>query len=232
MSYILDALKKSQTQQNDEGVAVRLTPAPQKQGVPTVWVAVLATALVINIGILGWYVLGQDDVDTVASSVKPPAAAAADQQIPHTPAAQPAQSSAAGTSQTSEPPTDTATATASQPTPTRPRPVMPVRVPQAPDSSVQNNNPSPTDSRPATNLQRVKLTELPAVERTLYDGFSFTSHIFTDDPDLRAVVIDGERLQTGDAFKGLKVIAITETGVVFEENRRGKRRQVVVNPFE
>ena len=38
--------------------------------------------------------------------------------------------------------------------------------------------------------------------------------------------------QAGDAFKGLKVVEITETGVVFEENRRGSVREVEVDLME
>jgi polyhydroxyalkanoate synthesis regulator protein len=73
------------------------------------------------------------------------------------------------------------------------------------------------------------LQDLPRAEQSLYNGFTYSTHIYTDDPDLCAIVVDGQRLQVGDAFKGLKVTAITEQGVIFEENRRGVVREVEVN---
>ena len=77
-------------------------------------------------------------------------------------------------------------------------------------------------------IPRLQLSALPAAEQSLYRGFNYSTHIYTDDPDLCAIVIDGQRLANGDAFKGLKLIAITEDGVVFEENRRGSVREVEV----
>ena len=81
-------------------------------------------------------------------------------------------------------------------------------------------------------IQAVTLSELPASEQILYNGFNYSTHIYTDDPELCAVVIDGERLTAGDSFKGLKVLAITETGVIFEETRRGQRRRVAVSVLD
>ena len=81
-------------------------------------------------------------------------------------------------------------------------------------------------------ITEVQYDSLTPAEQVVYDAFSYTSHIFTDVKDLRAIVIDGQRVQIGDSFKGLKIYDITETGVIFEENRRGNIRRVQVSPFE
>ena len=39
----------------------------------------------------------------------------------------------------------------------------------------------------------------------------------------RAVVIDGTRYQTGDSFEELRIVEITETGLVFEQQVAGTR---------
>ena len=45
----------------------------------------------------------------------------------------------------------------------------------------------------------------------------FSSHIFAEDQDLRMVVVDGQRIGEGDTVKGgIRLEQITETGVIFE----------------
>ena len=92
--------------------------------------------------------------------------------------------------------------------------------------------PSPVQPTPRPQITEVTYDALTPAEQVAYDSFSYTSHIFTDAKDLRAIVIDGQRVQIGDSFKGLKIYDITETGVIFEENRRGTIRRVQVSPFE
>ena len=50
----------------------------------------------------------------------------------------------------------------------------------------------------------------------------FSSHIFAEDQDLRMVVVDGQRIGEGDIVRdGIRLEQITETGVIFEY--QGKR---------
>ena len=45
----------------------------------------------------------------------------------------------------------------------------------------------------------------------------FSSHIFAEDQDLRMVVVDGQRIGEGDIVRdGIRLEQITETGVIFE----------------
>lgn len=132
--------------------------------------------------------------------------------------------------------------------PTRPavrRPVLPAPAPalaqqQAPAQNQatkgnQERKPQPKsvpEEITPPPMELVQLAELPAAEQTLYNGFNYSSHIYTDEPNLCVIVVDGQRLKAGDSFKGLAVIAITESGVIFEENRRGQRRRIEVSVLE
>ena len=111
--------------------------------------------------------------------------------------------------------------------PVQPRAAQPIVVTPKPAAEVTvAARPQP----PAPSV--VALRELPEGERLLYDGFTYSTHIYTDDPQLCAIVVDGIRLTAGDAFKGLIVDRITEQGVIFEEIRRGQRRLVEVSVME
>ena len=79
---------------------------------------------------------------------------------------------------------------------------------------------------------RVPLDALSAEEQARFERLSYTSHIYTDDPTLCAVVIDGTRSQAGDQFEELRIVEITETGLIFEQTAGGAIRHVVVTPFE
>lgn len=191
MSFILDALKKSQAEQSGEGVSLRLQQrhAPR---VATRWLAAgLAVLVAFNLALLAWIFMIDTD----------PAPATVDSQPGPTPSVvQPS----------------FVQPTEAEPAPTR-RP-EPVR--------------KPPDRTPPAPIPRVALADLPATEQILYNGFIYSTHIYTDDPDLCAVVVDGQRLMAGDAFKGLQVVEITEAGVIFEETRAGQTRQVEVSVLD
>jgi len=60
------------------------------------------------------------------------------------------------------------------------------------------------------------LSSLPADIRYRFPPLDFSTHIYADEADLRAVVVNGVRLEEGDRFEGLRVHEITEEGAVFE----------------
>ena len=221
MSYILDALKKAQAEQSAEGVALTVTPNREAR-FPVGWIYILAVLLLVNSAVLAWFVLGYN-----TPSSPPPVSES--RSAPETIAAPPDPAQELTASNTNpEPMLETTTPTrqvianeTTQPTPTNP----------SPNIIVERVSPSTSQSAPEIAAQ-LTLDELPPGERLLYEGFAYTSHIYTDDPELCAIVIDGQRLQQGDAFKGLKVHAITETGVIFAEPRRRGLRLVEVSPFE
>ena len=177
------------------------------------WIAAgLIVVILINLGLVGWIYLSQGEEEPQIAATP---ADKITQDVPTTDKPAP-----------TEPPTTETPAepqAAAQPAPAATRPA-------ASTASPARETAEPAPARVvATPLP---LSELPASERILYDGFSYSTHIYTDDPSLCAIVVNGQRLTAGDSFQGLKVIAITEVGVVFEENRRGQRRQIEVSVLE
>lgn len=246
MSYILDALRKSETERRqgqvpDLGQQVQLIHRPKKKGVsPVVWVAV---ALVLNAAVLA-YVFWPERERSVSAA---PAATPADT------------TSAAGASETTTKP---ASSPAVQPeTESGPETAVgesgtPARSPGGQpdeDRSVQESVapavpqvqeratiivPSmavPTTTASAENdLQsppeqagRVPhLVELPLSFQKGIPDLTFNSHIYSSSPGSRRVMINNSYLRIGDAFQGLRVEDITEDGVVL--SRDGRRFRVGV----
>ena len=60
----------------------------------------------------------------------------------------------------------------------------------------------------------MQLDRLPADVRSRLPGLAFSTHVYAEDRDLRAVVANGRRLTEGDSLRGVTVNEITETGVV------------------
>ncbi|MEM9623014.1 MAG: general secretion pathway protein GspB [Pseudomonadota bacterium] len=239
MSYILDALKKNQLEQDGEMAGINtFRPAPRR--IP-VWLAVvLATALVLNILLMVWFfVLRPTPPATATSTESAPAPAPTQQTLSSAPTQPVARASVAKDSVAKNPVAKDPVAkdpVAKDPAVTPPaassRPTAPPRPADSPPLNQETNPQTKPATKPAPKPQLTQLDELTTTEQTLYNGFNYTSHIYTDEPSECAIVIDGQRLQAGDGFKGLKVVRITEAGVIFEENRRGQLRHVEVSVIE
>ena len=78
--------------------------------------------------------------------------------------------------------------------------------PLAPPVATQATDPAP---------RRTTVAALPASARSRFPELSFSTHIYADDPELRAIVVNGTRLLEGDGLAGLTVAEITEDGAVF-----------------
>ena len=77
---------------------------------------------------------------------------------------------------------------------------------------------TPTQIRVDTTpvaLQTVTLGDLPTTARLAFPDIEFSTHVYAEDPTLRAVVANGRRLTEGDSIEGLKLIEITQAGVIF-----------------
>jgi hypothetical protein len=77
--------------------------------------------------------------------------------------------------------------------------------------------PPPAVPVPAPEVRRVirlSLQDLPADARRRFPGIAFSTHIYAEDRDLRAVVANGQRLTEGDTVRGLTIEEISATGVV------------------
>lgn len=93
-----------------------------------------------------------------------------------------------------------AAAQASRPTPTKP-------------SNTQTNTAAKLSGSATANT--VTIAELPTAARNSFPQLEFSTHIFADDPSMRAVVVNDKRLTEGEQLGELVLRAVTEEGVVF-----------------
>lgn len=220
MSYILDALRKSETERQqgkipDLGQQVQLIHRPRKKRIsPVVWVAVALVLNAIVLAVVFW---------------------------PSTPVSQPDSVAVNDTSR----PDDTAV-TAAEPkaeptaiTTTEPEPVLnpePIAIPQAiaeesvweqptiivPSAPLARDREPLPENRPVGRVPH--LVELPLSFQKSVPDLIFNSHIYASEPSARRVMINDNYLRRGDSFSGLKVENITENGVVL--SKHGQRFRV------
>lgn len=209
MSFVLQALKKQEAG-GDPDAAVALERLNFERQRHRLWAGLFAAAMVVNVVVLVWVFAGQ------RSSTSEPA-----------PAADPAV--APGVATAAPPAVDTGSAVpaASElPTLGSRDSAATAGAPPAADAGAGNRAPAATRA-PARPRARppapvfVTLQALPAEARARFPGLAFSTHIYGEDADLRAIVANGERLQEGDRIRGLEIVEITETGVVlaFEHYR-------------
>ncbi len=141
-----------------------------------------------------------------------PAAAALPGAVPEPTAASAESGLAAGTA----PATRRRSAVAAAPAPAA-MPGKPVTRPTAASARdpAEPSATAPAQAPPvAAGPTHVSLADLPAAARGRFPGIAFSTHIYSEDADLRAVVANGHRLKEGDRIRGLPIVEITETGVV------------------
>ena len=198
MSYILDALKKSELERTRNAAPSLIGTAPVPSRARARVLIIAAVALLANAAIFGTWWLWQGDTTQpqtkaverpgVASDVAPASAA----PQPVTPAVVPA----------NEQPSTAVASTAPAPTAMSPPPVQPVAKP-------------------------VPFNALSSDEQHAFDGLTFSTHLFADDPAFRAVTINGRQYKEGDALtNGLVLSEITEEGVVI--GYAGKRVELPI----
>ena len=192
MSYILDALKKSEAERTrDAGPTLLSTPrnAPgSRQAVTTVLIAVLA----LNAVIVGAWLLAPRFTGSVPA---PSTTVETGQDIP-----------------------------AALPTPATVRPQMAPAQPPAADLEAR--------PQPATTGRAARPPALALEPRTITPpsppAFEISTHVYADDPEFRAITVDGRRLVEGDQLaNGWTLATITETGIVMERNGERVVRDVL-----
>lgn len=213
MSYVLDALKKSQAEQTGDPISVNMTSVSRRTNLPIV---ILSVALFANVVLVGAYLLFERSQSASFANTAPPIDTGVRESVPW-PEVPPANRTSLPVLATSP------------------------EQPSKPSNAVLEPAPSPAAASEASGMTQpetravidvLTINDLTPDERALYQDLSFTSHIYTEARDLRALVIDGERVRIGDRFKALTIHDITETGVIFEENQYGQLRRIEVRPFE
>jgi general secretion pathway protein B len=200
MSFILDALKKSENERARQNGPARLEArvVPRRRGVP-IWAIALGVVLVTNLAVLMWMLTRATPQPVVA-----PAPAAVPPEQPPAARAEPVPPQAAPTTLTlpplpaplpGVPPADEAQGAAAVVNPADYRPALP----------------RGTDARSADaslpSAAQLTATGLPALRLAL--------HAYDDIPANRYVLLNSQRLREGDtAAEGVRVERITPEGVV------------------
>ncbi|MFK7912794.1 MAG: general secretion pathway protein GspB [Pseudomonadales bacterium] len=98
----------------------------------------------------------------------------------------------------------------------------------APEFETSSPAPQPR-SEPAAASSDAKvltLADLNAADRAAFPKLEFSTHIFADDPELRAVVVNSKRLAEGESIGEMVLRAVTEDGILVDY--RGQRVAVSV----
>ena len=178
MSYILDALKKDQARQ--AGPGLKLGVQSNQPGPLPRWLGIsLGLILIANLALLVWLFviprLAENEPATVAQTTT-----AAPDPLP-----------------ASEPITVAESAETATPSPVaEPAP--------APPASSTTPKPATQPAPQRQPIESVALLDLPEGQQTLFNSFTYSTHIYTDDPQLCAIVIDGIRLTAGIGIQRLE----------------------------
>ena len=203
MSFILDALKKSERERNRQAgpSLMEMRVAPPRSGLPT-WGIVIGGVMLLNLGLLLWLLLRPNPATPVTPVVTlaapaavtaavqtPPAAAVPEAAVALPPLPEPASSLPANTADF--------------------EPALPARSPLPSTSSVGADLGLPTIHD--LNASGANLPEL-----------RLSLHVYDAEPSRRYVLLNSTRLREGESTPdGLRLERVTESGVVLAwRNRR------------
>lgn len=218
MSYILDALRKSETERRqgkapDLGQQVQLIHRPKKRRTsPVVWVAL---ALMVNAGVLAVVFWPERTTPELEAT-----------QVPASDATSPVR--AAKPEPKPDPMPVQEPDVAQQPE----RVAEPVIEPVRERPTIITPSLRPERSMPAVSQSGVRprvphLVELPLSFQKSIPDLMFNSHIYSTDPYASRVMINGHYLSQGESFSGITVEEVTENGVVLSKQGRTFRVGVV-----
>jgi general secretion pathway protein B len=198
MSYILDALRKSEQERRRTGAPDLTTehrPASARGGRQRFLTGVLVLALIGNAAVLGvWLLRGGDD-----RREPPTVTQSADSSAPPEEAPGNEGASSAGTSAPPMPDDGTGTGTGT---------VEPV---PGTDSGAGTER-----SAAEPGAEPVSIHALPERIRSRIPPLSFSTHIYAEEADWREVGINGRVHGEGARIQGMRLERITETGVILE----------------
>ncbi|HKK54900.1 general secretion pathway protein GspB [Marinobacter sp.] len=207
MSYILDALRKSESERHqgkvpDLGQQVQFVHKRRKKSSPLV--VLVAAALVLNAVVLAVVFWPETPVQSVMPAPQP--------------AVEPEPAPAPEPEPKAEPVPERAPEPMPEPEPVaRERPTIIVPSPASSGQSARAGV-AGVSSGPVPHLVEMPL----AFQRSVPD-LVFNSHIYASDPSARRVMINNNYLKAGDSFDGIQVQQITEEGVVLSLSGRSFR---------
>jgi general secretion pathway protein B len=208
MSFILDALKKAESERNRAAgpVLMNVRIAPPRRRLPA-WAWALGCVLLANLAVLAWLLLRTPQASTAAAAPAGAVSAATAPAATASSVALPAPSAAS----LDMPPAATVYAT--------PPPSLPASSVAPPPAT------STIAARPA--MPPTDLATLPSLQDVVAAGVNLPTlvmnmHVYDPAPTQRYVLLNGLRLTEGEfTADGIKVEAITERGAVLDA--RGHR---------
>jgi general secretion pathway protein B len=231
MSYILDALRKSESERRqgrvpDLGQQVQLVHKPKKRSsTVALWIGIGLILNAVVLAVVFWQppqtfiATDQPEPATNSMTIEPEPAPRPEAQ----PAAEaaPERETEAEPVRSVEPEPEASDAPGDTPVP-RERPTIIV-----PSPSLSGQfQPS---AGATTGGQVPHLLEMPrAFQRSLPD-LVFNSHVYASEPSKRRVMINNHYLKSGESFEGVRVQTITEDGVVLSKDGRAFRVGIVSN---
>ncbi|MCC5885765.1 MAG: general secretion pathway protein GspB [Gammaproteobacteria bacterium] len=194
MSYILDALRKSEeARRRQQGPDFSLAESPPhaEHGRSSRALPLLALALLVNGAVLGIWLLRSGNPEPTAVET-----------TPRTEAREPAASSGQV-----------------MPPSAAPTPAAPLLPTPTPTATRALETPAVSSGIDWRQQPVRRLGDLPAQSRNRFPPLAISTHIYADEAAYREVSINGRRYQEGDRVAGLTLLEITETGVLmgFEE---------------
>jgi len=231
MSFILDALKKSESdRQRQNGPALfEVKVAPPRHALP-LWALAIGALLAVNLGIIAWMMLRHPRAEAAVNVTPPPLLAAAPAAAPQVLPAQqaPAAAPLVAASGTAAPQQAPMAVPASAPYPSP----APYPAPSAPNSGAADE-PNPEDLAPAqepppykmSHVQRATAEGVPlyqdaaATPGTHIPPLRLDLHVYAERPQDRFVMINMRKLREGDTLpEGVRVETITNDGAVLSYN--------------
>jgi len=200
MSFILDALRKSDTERQQQAAPGLATTVQRSPGSKTnIWIPLLTTVLILNAVVLGWFLLTDADGtadDPVAASASP--ATSADTR---------------SLRREAQAKTDV---------------VAPAPVAPPPPTVSQDTQPTVTDPPPERPDADTLRPALPRFEQLLAGGvisvppLHLDIHVYAGEPSKRFVFINMNKYREGERLtEGPVVEEITNDGVIL--NQQGNR---------
>jgi general secretion pathway protein B len=223
MSFILDALKKSESDRQRQGgpALFEVKVAPRRHTLPP-WAVAIGVLLVANFGIVAWYLLRHAAAPGAAPAPTQPAAHAQAEAAPSSaPPASVAPAVVAMSPPAAAPPAP-APASATRSVMTAPAPAP------APDTGAEPTS-NPDDFAPAAEpspsggLGRVKRAtdagvplyqQLAATPGSRLPQLRLDLHAYAERAEDRWVLVNMHKLREGDSLEGVHVDRITPEGAV------------------
>lgn len=250
MSYILDALKKSEEERGKgktpDVQTIHSASLAYRQDKKAWWPYVLIAAVVLNLAAIVYFNLHSKDapepVQQTATAVQPSAPVQAETPAAAAPAARPAPGATAehntsGRTVTTEPPATTGAAmtspaesinTGSPQTGTpQATQAQTAETPLTEHKPTASSNDAP-DSKPASATPAEKpetaitaYEDLPESFRKQLPVFRITAHVYSSNPQQRSVVINNNFMEEGEyVLDGLVLYEITPTGIILSYQDR------------